>query len=296
MLDTGKDAGWFESPVIVVQALIAAIGFVVWVIWEITAEHPIVDLSLFKNRNFSIATTVLCVNYALFFATSMLLPLWLQTQMGYLATWAGLVVAPSGMVAVLMTPFVTKFASRVDLRIVASFSLIMFSASTFMRSQYGPDASFEELVIPSLVAGFGMATFFMSVITLCLNGIPPSQVPQATSLTNFARITAGSFAASVVTTIWDNQSTLHQTRLAEVTARSTDQRWYEAMGKLQEQGATVAQSAAALGGQVIHQAAFLGAMDLFRMCAIGSAVLLPLVWFTKRTMLAGGGDSSGGAH
>ena len=78
MLDTGKDAGWFSSTAIIVEGLIAIIGFIVWVIWEVTAEHPIVDLSLFRNKNFAIGTAILCVAYGLFFTTALLTPLWLQ--------------------------------------------------------------------------------------------------------------------------------------------------------------------------------------------------------------------------
>src|SRR4051812_12051365 len=93
MLDTGKDADWFNSPIIITEAIIAIIAFTAWVIWEINEQNPIVDLSLFKNRNFVLATVASCLGFAVFFATNLLQPLWLQTRMGYVATWAGLVAA-----------------------------------------------------------------------------------------------------------------------------------------------------------------------------------------------------------
>ncbi len=101
MLDTGKDADWFASPQIVILAIVAAVMCVAWVIWELTDKHPVVDLSLFKNRNFALGTIAFCLGYAVFFANTLLMPLWLQTSVGYTATWAGLVAAPSGAVAVL---------------------------------------------------------------------------------------------------------------------------------------------------------------------------------------------------
>lgn len=96
MLDLGKNDDWFHSTRIVVMTVIAIVGFIAWLIWELTDANPAVDLSLFKGRNFSIGTLAFCLGYAVFFANTLLLPLWLQTQLGYTATWAGLVAAPSG--------------------------------------------------------------------------------------------------------------------------------------------------------------------------------------------------------
>src|ERR1700710_878298 len=104
MLDTGKDLDWFASTQIIILSLVALVGFVAFLIWELTEKHPIVDLTLFKNRNFSLGTVILCLGYAVFFANILLLPLWLQVNIGYTATWAGLVAAPSGLVVVFLTP------------------------------------------------------------------------------------------------------------------------------------------------------------------------------------------------
>src|SRR5580693_8644233 len=117
MLDRGKDADWFHSPVVVTLAIVSGISFVSWLIWELTEAHPIVDLSLFKSRNFAFGTLVFCLTYAVFFGGNVLQPLWLQTRLGYIATWAGLVAAPSGVVAVLLTPLLARFGGRIDARI-----------------------------------------------------------------------------------------------------------------------------------------------------------------------------------
>src|SRR6201996_4294044 len=148
MLDTGKDADWFSSPTIVIEAIIAAIGFCAFVIWELTEQHPVVDLTLFKHRNFTFGTIAFCLGYALFFANVLLLPLWLQTNVGYTATWAGLVAAPSGAVAVVLTPIAARFMSRVDARIMATIAFLAFAASYFMRAGYTEDAGFWDFVIP----------------------------------------------------------------------------------------------------------------------------------------------------
>ncbi|MES1158453.1 MAG: DHA2 family efflux MFS transporter permease subunit [Terricaulis silvestris] len=289
MFDTGKDADWFSSPAIVIELIVALVSFVAWLIWELNEKHPIVDLSLFRSFNFSLGTIALCIGFGIFFANAVLLPLWLQTQMGYNATWAGLVLAPAGMVAVMLTPLVARLTSKLDMRVIATFALAAFGVSFWMRSLYGPDADFKELVLPMLVMGVGMSGFFISMVSICLNGVPPQQTPQATGLTNFARITTGAFAASITTTLWDQRETLHQTRLAEAAGGFGSPLWTQALHALQERGASAQQSIASLIGQIVHQSYYVATMDLFRLSAWCIFALIPLIWLTKRTR-------GGGAH
>jgi len=289
MLDTGKEADWFASPAIVVELCIAIIGFIAWVIWELNEKHPIVDLSLFKSSNFVIGTIVFCLAYAVFFGNNLLLPLWLQTRMGYIATWAGLVAAPSGVVAVFLTPFMARLMNKVDARWMATLSLAAFGLSFWMRSGYTPDANFWALVMPMLVQGVAMSTFFISMVTISLNGIPPQQTPQASGLSNFSRITAGSFAASLATTIWDRGEAVHQTRLSEVMS-SGSPAWIDAVNKLQATGMSHLQAVGAVTQQVINQAYLLAALDFFRVSAWLCVILIPLIWLTKKA------KASGAAH
>ncbi|THD81109.1 MAG: DHA2 family efflux MFS transporter permease subunit [Phenylobacterium sp.] len=287
MLDTGKDADWFNSPVIVAEAIIAAIGLVAWAIWELNDDFPIVDLSLLKSRNFVLATVISCVGFAIFFGTNLLQPLWLQTRMGYIATWAGLVAAPSGVVAVILTPFAARIMGKIDARWAASLSLVAFAFSYYLRSRFTSDVDFYALVIPMLVQGVAMSTFFISMVTLTLNGVPGNQVPAASGLYNFARITAGSFAASVVTTAWDRSAAAHQTRLSEVMG-GFDPSFSQALGKLQGVGLTAQQALAAVTNQVVSQAYLLATIDLFRIGAILIVLLIPAVWFCGKAMAQGG--------
>ena len=129
MLDHGKDLDWFNSnKLIVALAIVTVLGLAAWIIWELTEEHPIVDLSLFKSRNFALGTLALCLGYAVFFGNVVLMPLWLQTQLGYTATWAGLVAAPSGVTAVLVAPFVgTLHRANTIARAFATASFVIFA-------------------------------------------------------------------------------------------------------------------------------------------------------------------------
>jgi DHA2 family multidrug resistance protein len=280
MLDLGKDADWVHSALIVVMAVMAGIGFLAWTIWEMTDAHPIVDLSLFANRNFLLGTISLCLGYSVFFANTLILPLWLQTQLGYTATWAGLAAAPSGAVAVLLTPFAARLSGKVDARWLGTVALVSFGISYYLRSEFTTSVSFWQLVIPMLVQGIAMATFFLAMVTIALDGIPAAKLPSATGISNFARITASSFTASIITTAWDRREALHQSRLSEAVGNG--QQLHTAIGVLNRAGLTDLQAVAAISRQALGQAYLLASTDLFRLSAWLSFALVLTVWLARR--------------
>jgi DHA2 family multidrug resistance protein len=287
MLDTGKDADWFSSPTIVTEALITGIGFIAFLIWELTEIHPIVDLSLFKNRNFALGTMAFCLGYAVFFANNLLMPLWLQTQIGYTATWAGLVAAPTGVIAVLLTPITARTISRVDARIIATIAFIAFGISYLMRANLTANASFFDFMLPLLVQGISMATYFLAMVTILLDGVPPDRIPLASGLSNFARITAGGFAASVVTTIWDRREALHQSRMADLTT-AFNPALNQALTGLHRLGLPDLGAKAAIVRTMTSQAYLLGANDIFWISGWISFVLIGTVWLCRKAKSGGG--------
>jgi DHA2 family multidrug resistance protein len=286
MLDTGKDADWFSSPVIVIETVIAAFAFVAWVIWEIGETYPVVDLSLFKKRNFALGTLAFCLGYAVFFANVLLLPLWLQTNIGYTATWAGLVAAPSGVVAVLLTPVAARFMSRVDARVLATIAFGAFAVSYFMRANYTADAGFWDFVWPLAVQGIAMSTFFVAMLTISLDGIPPERIPSASGISNFTRITAGGFAASITTTMWDRREALHQSRLADgSTAYSPAMQ--QALDHLHHLGFGDGQAYALLARSLVGQAYTMASDDLFWLSGWLSIAMIAVVWLARRSISGG---------
>ncbi len=279
MLDLGKDRDWFNNGFIVTLGLCALIGFIAWVIWEWTEEQPAVDLSLFARRNFLLGTICTCIGYALLFANNLLLPLWLQTQLGYTATWAGLVAAPAGIVAVLTTPLIARF--KVDPRIMATIAFLCFGGSFLIRANYPPDASFWVLTMPLLLQGIAMTTFFVPLITITLDGLPPERLPSASGITNFARITAGSFAASLVTTYWDRREALHQVRLSEAGSPFSAP-FQQALGQLQNLGMSPLQAAGSISQTVVNQAYLLSSLDIFWISGWMALAMVCVVWFTRK--------------
>ncbi len=285
MLDTGKDADWFSSTTIVIEAIITAIAFVAFVIWELTDKHPMVDLSLFRNRNFALGTVAFMLGYAVFFANNLLMPLWMQTQLGYTATWAGLVAAPAGAIAFMLTPLSAWLLSRIDARIMATVALAAFGVSFLMRANFTADASFIDYTIPLLVQGIGMATFFVAMLSILLEGIPPASIPLASGLSNFARIVGGGFAVSIVTTLWSRREALHQSRMADHTT-IFDPALNHVLGTLQSLGFPDLAAKAAVVRTMTEQGYLLAANDIFWISGWICLVLCGTVWLCRPERVA----------
>ena len=280
-LDLGKNQDWFNSPMITTLAIVAAIAFVAWLIWEFTEERPIVNLKLFKDRNFALGTLALGLGFAVLFGNLVLLPIWLQTQLGYTATWAGIVAAPSGVVAVILTPIVTRIARKVDARWIATFSFAAFAVSYFMRADFTTQVDLWALIVPIMVQGVAMSCFLLAMISISLDRIPPEQTPTATGISNFVRITSGAFAASLTTTIWDRREALHQTHLVEAANPVTVQ-VSQALAHLEALGLSARQAAAVLSREVANQAYLLAVDDIFKVSAWICLAMIAIVWTTRR--------------
>jgi DHA2 family multidrug resistance protein len=281
MLDQGKDLDWFNSSTIITLSILCIVSLAAWIIWELGDRHPIVDLSLFKSRSFTLGTLALCLVYGVFFGNVVLMPLWLQNNVGYTATWAGIVTAPSGITALLVAPFVGKYISRYDPRAFASASFVIFAVSYFMRAAYPPDASFWVFAIPALVQGVAMGIFFVALLTIALDRIPPEKVPAASGLNNFLRIIAGGFATSLTTSYWDRRERFHQSRLVEsLSAFNPSLREVTTAIK----GLGIGDQAAVAGVQhaVVDQGFLLSSLDLFYFFGWTTLILIVLCWLVRR--------------
>jgi MFS transporter, DHA2 family, multidrug resistance protein len=300
MLDKGKDLDWFNSPVIVALAVTSAIAFIYFVAWELTDRHPIVDLSLFKLRNFTAGTIALSVSYGLYFANIVLLPLWLQTNIGYRATDAGLVLAPAGLVAVALTPFTGKLVGKIDPRVIATVSLLAFAACFFWRANYTSDVDTWSLTMPTLIQGLGLATLFVPLLAVLLSGLPPQRIAAASGLSNFLRILCGGIGTSIFQTAWDHRTILHHAQLNEI-ATDYNPAFRQFTQYVQQAGNSPAQTYGVFNRVLEQQAAQLGVDDLFYLSGILFVVLIVLLWIAKpqQANASGSGDASAaasGAH
>ncbi len=297
LLDQGKDLDWFASSQIVTLTVVSVVGFALFLVWEITEAHPVVDLGLFRLRNYWTSTVAMSLGYGAFFGNVVLLPLWLQQYMGYTATLAGVVLAPVGVLAILLTPLVGKTANRIDPRIVVTVSFLIFSLVLWMRAQFNTDASLLTLLIPTFIQGAAMACFFVPLIALALSGVAPERVPAASGLLNFARITAGSFGTSIFTTLWDRRATLHHAQLVERLG-SGGPLLNAALDPLKAHGVDRGQSLALVNRLVDQQAFMLSANDLFMASAGLFLLLVAVVWLARPGQAAGTASpaAAAGAH
>ena len=296
MLDLGKEYDWFASPTIVALAVVAAVGFVFFLAWELTDDHPVVDLRLFARRNFWAGTLAVSVGYGLFFGNVVLLPLWLQQFMGYTATDAGMIMAPVGLLALLLSPVVGKTIGKVDPRRYASIAFVVFALVLWMRSRFNTQADFGTIMVPTILQGVAMAFFFIPLITITLSGLTPDRIPAASGLTNFVRITAGAIGTSVSTTLWESRASLHHAHLAETVGPGSSAA-QSALSGLVSSGLTPDQALAQVNRLVDQQAFMLAANDIFWGSALLFLLMVPLVWLTHAQRAApGGGDAAAGAH
>jgi len=294
MLDKGKELDWFASTQILILAIVAVVGFVFFLIWELTEEHPVVDLRLFAGRNFSMGTLTISVAYGLFFGNVVLLPLWLQTQMGYTATDAGYVLAPVGFLAILMSPLVGRALGRTDPRYIATFAFLLFALISWMRAQFNVQVDMPTLMVPTIIQGAAVACFFIPLVSIILSGLPPERIPSASGLSNFARITAGAFGTSIATTLWEDRAALHHAHLAE-SINAGRLATSQTLDALRGSGLDGTQSLALIDRFVNAQAYVLSADDIFYASAVIFLLLIPLVWLTRPRKVSAAAAEAGAA-
>jgi DHA2 family multidrug resistance protein len=293
MIDKGKELDWFASGQIVVLAVVAVVSFLFFLAWELTEPHPIVDLRLFARRNFLLGTLSLSLGYGLFFGNVVLMPLWLQQYMGYTATWAGLAMAPVGLLAIVLSPWVGKNVGRIDPRRLATIAFLGFGVVLWMRSHFSTQTDFANVLIPTLWQGAAMAFFFIPLQAVVFSGLPPQRMPAAAGLSNFVRITAGAFGTSIFTTVWENRAAMHHAHLTETVHLGSDAAT-QALVQLGAAGYGSDQALAVVNRLVDQQAYTLAATDLFYLSSVLFVLLIGLVWLTRPQR--GGAAVDAGAH
>jgi MFS transporter, DHA2 family, multidrug resistance protein len=294
MLDKGQELDWFNSAQVVMLAIIACVAFVFFIVWELGDEHPVVDLSLFRGRNFSGGVVAISVAYGLFFGNLVVLPLWLQTQIGYTATEAGKVMAPVGVLAILFSPIVGRLLAKYDARYFATGAFTVFALVFYLRSGYTTQVDTMALVGPTVLQGAAMAMFFIPLTSIILSGLPQHRIPAAAGLSNFVRIMFGGIGTSLISTLWASRTALHHSQLTEYSGMQHPA-FANSVQSLMAQGMSEPAALAVIERTLSVQASTLAANDIFWMSAVLFIVLIGLVWLTKCTK-SGAPADAGGAH
>lgn len=281
MLDQGRELDWFNSTEIVVLTIIAAVGLIALIIWELTDDNPVVDVSLFKSRNFTVGCVSTSLAFLVYSGTVMLIPLLLQQVYNYTATWAGLAAAPVGLLPIILAPIIGKFGNKIDMRILITVSFMVYALTFYWRAvTFEPEMTFMDVALPQFVQGLAVACFFMPLTTITLSGLPPEKMASASSLFNFLRTLAGSIGTSLTTFIWYNREAVHHTQLTEVINpyNPISQQFFQTMGSF---GLSEEQTASYIARQITAQGFIIGANEIFLVSAITFISLVVLIWFAK---------------
>ena len=281
MLDQGRELDWFNSTEIVVLTIIAAVGLIALIIWELTDDNPVVDVSLFKSRNFTVGCVSTSLAFLVYSGTVVLIPLLLQQVYNYTATWAGLAAAPVGLLPIILAPIIGKFGNKIDMRILITVSFMVYALTFYWRAvTFEPEMTFMDVALPQFVQGLAVACFFMPLTTITLSGLPPEKMASASSLFNFLRTLAGSIGTSLTTFIWYNREAVHHTQLTEAINpyNPISQQFFQTMGSF---GLSEEQTASYLARQITAQGFIIGANEIFLVSAITFISLVVLIWFAK---------------
>ncbi len=277
MLDTGRDNDWFQSRWIIGLAILSIIAFASFLIWELTQRDPIVELRMFANRGFSAACASISVGYAAFFASTVLMPLWLQQVVGYSASQSGLTVAWVGVGAVAFSPLAAKTIGKIDLRMTVTVSLLWISMVALLRTTWTVDADYWTLAHPQMLQGIGMPFFFIGLTTLAMSSVSPRDTASAAGLLNFTRTLSGAVGTAIATTMWDDSSRASRSEMVAGLNNTAG-----AVSSIQRSGLSTEQARGVVDRLVEAQGATLGVIHVFALSAFAFCIAAALVWIAPK--------------
>jgi DHA2 family multidrug resistance protein len=277
MLDQGGDQDWFASTQIRVLAVIAGLGFLSFLIWVLTEKNPIVDLRVFRHRGFAAGAFTYAIGFAAFFGTIVMIPLWLQQNLGYTATWAGYATGIMGILAVFSAPLVGKAMEKIDARLLISVGFAGLGLINIWRMSFNSDVTFLQLAAPTLMCGPFMVMFFLPLSGLVVASVDHDEQANAAGLSNFMRTLAGAFATSLVQTGWSNAARRSQTELAGAMTNGA-----KTINGFEANGMPHQNAVALLGNMVEGQSVMLATLKIFGLVAILFFVAALLIWIAPR--------------
>lgn len=289
ILDKGQEEDWFASNWITVLAVVSAVALVLFIIRELMVKHPVVNLRVFKERTFAAGVFLITVLGVVLYGSLVLLPIFLQTLLGYPALQAGIAMAPRGFGSFIAMPIIGILVARLDPRKLLAVGLVMGSFSLFWLSRMNLNVGYWDVAWPQLVQGIALGLLFVPLTTVSMDPIPIHEMGNATSLFNLMRNIGGSMGIAAVTTTLSRRQQMHISRLGEsisVYDPGTQRMLAGMRDGLAAQGmdlnTAAHRSVAALFGMVQQQAAMLSFDETFRLLSILFVVMLPLVLLMKR--------------
>jgi MFS transporter, DHA2 family, multidrug resistance protein len=289
VLDRGQIEDWFKSGTIVTFTAIAAVAFLVFVPWEINHEEPIVELRLLFRRQFGMAFLVMLMVGAILFGSNQIMPQLLQTTFPYTAMLSGLAMMPGGLAMLVVMPIAGQVTGRFQPKYLMVLGLTGIVLSMWYSTSLTPDASFSYFGWVRVYQTVGLPFLFIPINTVAYDRLPPNKTNQASALMNVARNLGGSIGISLANVVLYQREQFHQVRLVENTA-PTSPTFQSTVQQLTQYFMTHGASAGDAKGQAMRyigqliqmQATILAYIDVFHVCAIAAAVMIPLVLLLVR--------------
>jgi DHA2 family multidrug resistance protein len=289
VLDKGEEDNWFQSHFIVAFAAIAAIAFVIGIIWELYQEHPIVNLRLYKNRNFAVASMLMFAFGFMLYGTTVLLPEFVQLLMGYTAELAGTILSPGALLIITLMPLVGVLIARVDARWILASGFLLLSFSLFHMTGIDLQISWWNAMMLRTYQSIAIAFLFVPINTVTYTGVKPEQNNQVSGLINLMRNIGASTGISLTGAMITERGQFHQAQLAQ-RATSYSPQLQAAIqnlaGRLGPAGLSTPDATHQAYGRIyaalVGQAQTLAYIDTFWVMAIGTLCLIPLVFCLTR--------------
>lgn len=287
-LDKGQQEDWFSSNFIIALAIIAVVLLVCFLVWEFVTKHPIIDLHVFKDRSYAIGViTITAVGFVLY-GSMVLLPIILQTLLGYPALQAGIAMAPRGIGSLLFMPIVGILISRIEARILLSCGILLCAATLFWFGFLNLNAGYWDLFWPQFLQGVSMSLLFVPMTTLTMNFISKEEMGNATSIFNLMRNIGGSIGIATAATMLErNRQSFTNVLGTHVTPYSfqSQQMLSQLKSSLIARGIDAISAGeranALLFGSVQRHATMLSFIELMRLFGMLFIFLLPLIWLAK---------------
>jgi DHA2 family multidrug resistance protein len=295
VLDKGQREDWFESHFILILSVIAAASLIFVVFWEWRHKDPIIDLHLFRDRTFGVSNLLMFMLGFALLGSTLLLPLFMQTMLGYTAQESGLALMPGGFAIMLLLPLVGFLLSRYSPRWLLVFGLIVLSASLFHMTRFNLQIDFRTTALARMLQAVGMAFLFVPINTAAYAFLPREKNNAASGLMNLARNMGGSVGISFVTTMLDRRTQVHMTDLASHLSAANPALRSMLLGASQAMRAHGASAAVAtqrayalLQGTVARQATMLAYIDCFWLLGVAIMAMIPMVFLMKKSRPGGG--------
>jgi DHA2 family multidrug resistance protein len=281
VLDKGQEEEWFASNFITGFVILSFIAAVAFVIWELRSKEPIVDLRVLANRNFAVGTSLMICMGIVLYGTIAMLPLFLQTLMGYPAVESGMAVSPRGFGAITSMLIVGRLINRIRGRYLVMFGFSVLAYSIYLFSKINLEISISSIVWPNIISGFAMGFIFVPLTTMALGTLSNEQMGNASGVFNLMRNTGGSVGIATVTTMLARGAQIHQ---ANIVSHLTpyDPALQQRLGEMVARGATTQQAYAGIYGTLVRQATLLSYIDIFRVLSFLCVLCIPATLLFER--------------